>query len=54
MSERTTHEQLEALETKLAWLERLLQKLNEATVDQERRIERLELALRTTIERHKD
>jgi uncharacterized coiled-coil protein SlyX len=54
MSESTNREQLEALETKLAWLERLLQKLNEATVDQERRIEKLELALRTAVERNKD
>jgi uncharacterized coiled-coil protein SlyX len=54
MSENMTRERLETLETKLAWLERTLQKLNEATVDQERRIERLELALRTAMVRDKD
>ena len=54
MSENLTRERLETLETKLAWLERTLQKLNEATVDQEKRMEKLELALRTVMMRDKD
>ncbi|MCA9784637.1 MAG: SlyX family protein [Calditrichaeota bacterium] len=54
MSENPTREELEALETKLAWLERLLQKLNEATVDQEQRIEKLERTLKDALAGDKD